>query len=104
MQQGPCFFVAPGTHEQCLFVLDSPPTTNPSSGNPMASTPTSEAESPYAWLRLAIALLVGTIGSVGMWSGVVALPAVQADFGARGRIASLHAGDDRLRHRRHRDG
>jgi hypothetical protein len=42
-------------------------------------------DSPAAWKRLAIAMLIGTIGSVGMWSFVVALPAVQADFGvARG--------------------
>jgi MFS family permease len=41
---------------------------------------TGEAESAYAWLRLFIALTLGTIGSVGMWSVVVALPTVQADF------------------------
>ena len=44
-----------------------------------------EAESDYAWVRLVAALLLSTIGGVGMWSGVVALPAVQAEFGvARG--------------------
>jgi MFS family permease len=41
---------------------------------------TGEAESAYAWLRLFIALTLGTIGSVGLWSVVVALPTVQADF------------------------
>ena len=40
-----------------------------------------EIDSAYAWLRLAIAIALGTIGSVGMWSFVVVLPAVQADFG-----------------------
>jgi MFS family permease len=40
-----------------------------------------EPESAYAWVRLVAALLLGTIGGVGMWSYVVALPAVQADFG-----------------------
>ncbi len=34
-------------------------------------------------------LLLGTIGSVGMWSFVVALPAVQADFGVARGEASL---------------
>src|SRR5216117_449456 len=44
-----------------------------------------EAESTYAWIRLGAALLLSTIGGVGMWSVVVALPAVQAEFGvARG--------------------
>ena len=47
------------------------------------------AESAYAWLRLATSVLIGTIGSVGMWSYVVALPAVQADFGVARADASL---------------
>ena len=55
----------------------------------MSPTPVFEAESTYAWLRLGMALLVGTIGSVGMWSVVVALPAVQADFGVARADASL---------------
>ncbi len=46
-------------------------------------------DSSYAWFRLAIALTLGTIGSVGMWSFVVALPAVQADFGVARGDASL---------------
>ena len=38
-----------------------------------------------AWLRLLVALSLSTIGCVGMWAVVVALPAVQAEFGvARG--------------------
>jgi len=48
-----------------------------------------EAESLYAWLRLAAALAVGSIGTVGMWSVPVALPAVQADFGVARADASL---------------
>ncbi len=50
---------------------------------------TSETDSSAAWFRLGIALLAGTIGSVGMWSVVVALPAVQADFGVLRADASL---------------
>jgi MFS family permease len=46
-------------------------------------------DSPYAWFRLAVALLLGTIGCVGMWSSVVALPAVQAEFGIDRASASL---------------
>lgn len=46
-------------------------------------------DSPAAWRRLAIAVLTGTIGSVGMWSFVVALPAVQAEFGVDRADASL---------------
>ena len=49
----------------------------------------SEAESAYAWMRLATALVLGTIGSVGMWSVVVALPAVQAEFAVARADASL---------------
>jgi len=51
--------------------------------------PSAEIESPYAWLRLAVALALGTIGSIGMWSFVVALPAVQASFGIARADASL---------------
>jgi MFS family permease len=47
------------------------------------------AESAYAWLRLATSVLIGTIGSVGLWSYVVALPAVQADFAVTRADASL---------------
>jgi MFS family permease len=42
-----------------------------------------------AWRRLAAALALGTLGGVGMWSVVVALPAVQADFGVDRGAASL---------------
>ena len=45
-------------------------------------------DSTYAWLRLTAAVVLGTIGSVGMWSVPVALPAVQAEFAiARGSAA-----------------
>ncbi|TMI98490.1 MAG: MFS transporter [Alphaproteobacteria bacterium] len=46
-------------------------------------------DSTYAWMRLVVALVLGTIGSVGMWSYVVALPPVQADFGVLRNLASL---------------
>ncbi len=49
----------------------------------------SEPESPYAWARLWTGLLLGTIGCVGMWSVVVALPAVQAEFGVLRADASV---------------
>jgi len=55
----------------------------------VAHPSSAEHESAYAWLRLAVALALGTIGSVGMWSFVVALPAVQADFGVPRAEASL---------------
>jgi MFS family permease len=48
-----------------------------------------EIDSPYAWLRLALAVLLSAIGGVGMWSVVVALPAVQAEFHAERGAASL---------------
>lgn len=46
-------------------------------------------ETRYSWIRLGIAILIGTIGGVGMWSVVVALPAVQAEFGTGRGNASL---------------
>ena len=46
-------------------------------------------DSDYAWIRLFTALLVSAIGGVGMWSVIVALPAVQAEFGVARSDASL---------------
>jgi MFS family permease len=40
-------------------------------------------------MRLVVAVLIGSLGSVGMWSVVVALPAVQAEFGVARGTASL---------------
>jgi len=56
---------------------------------PTRPTPRREVDSPYAWFRLAIAVLLSTIGGVGMWSVVVALPAVQAAFHLDRGAASL---------------
>ena len=51
----------------------------------MSHSSDSGVESPYAWMRLVASLLTGTIGGVGMWSVVVVLPHVQAEFAvARG--------------------
>jgi MFS family permease len=42
-----------------------------------------------AWVRLGLALLIGAIGAVGMWSVVVMLPIVQNEFSAtRGAVSA----------------
>jgi MFS family permease len=46
-------------------------------------------ETPYAWRRLAASLLLSTIGGIGLWSVVVVLPAVQAEFAVQRGDASL---------------
>jgi MFS family permease len=46
-------------------------------------------DSGRAWLRLAATMLIATIGGVGMWSVVVVLPAVQAEFGVTRADAAL---------------
>jgi MFS family permease len=46
-------------------------------------------DSSYAWWRLAASMALGTIGGVGMWSAVVALPVIQAEFGIDRGDASL---------------
>jgi MFS family permease len=59
---------------------------------PSDSSPRSAAfipDSGQAWVRLALALLIGSIGSVGMWSVVVVLPVVQPEFGATRGAVSL---------------
>lgn len=46
-------------------------------------------DSPLAWRRLAITLVLGTVGGIGLWSFVVSLPSVQAEFGVTRAEASL---------------
>ena len=51
----------------------------------VVSSDTAGRVSAYAWIRLFAALVLSGIGGVGMWSVIVALPAVQAEFLARTR-------------------
>jgi MFS family permease len=46
-------------------------------------------DSRRAWVRLAVAVMIGSLGSVGMWSVVVALPVVQNEFAVTRGTASL---------------
>jgi len=46
-------------------------------------------ESPYAWFRLGVSLLLMTIGGSGMYAVTVVLPRIQADFGVDRADASL---------------
>jgi len=43
----------------------------------------------YAWLRLAVCIILSTVGGAGMWAVVIVLPAVQAEFGVDRGDASL---------------
>jgi MFS family permease len=55
----------------------------------MTTLSRSEPESAAAWTRLVVSVVLSTIGGVGMWSCVVALPAVQQEFGVARGDASL---------------
>ena len=46
-------------------------------------------ETSYSWIRLIASITLSTLGCVGMWSLVVALPAVQADFNVPRADATL---------------
>jgi MFS family permease len=48
-----------------------------------------DIESRYAWMRLAVSLLLMTIGGSGMYSVTVVLPRIQEDFGVARADASL---------------
>jgi len=61
----------------------------PATGDLAASASRAEPESAYAWTRLFVALTLSAIGGVGMWSVIVALPAVQAEFGVARSAATL---------------
>jgi MFS family permease len=51
--------------------------------------PSSPIDGRTAWIRLAAALVISTIGGVGMWGYIVALPTIQADLGITRAAASL---------------
>src|SRR5258706_2328204 len=57
--------------------------------DPSRDSPHFTPDSGQAWVRLALAVIIGSIGSVGMWSVVVVLPVVQAEFGATRGAVSL---------------
>jgi MFS family permease len=46
-------------------------------------------DSAYAWWRLAASLALSTVGGVGLWSAVVVLPAIEAEFAVDRGGASL---------------
>ena len=52
-------------------------------------TTDTDTESVYAWIRLAVCVLLSTLGGVSLWSVVVVLPAVQAEFAVDRATASL---------------
>jgi MFS family permease len=48
-------------------------------------------DSRQAWMRLAVAVMIASVGAVGMWSVVVVMPVVQAEFAATRGAVSLAA-------------
>jgi len=46
-------------------------------------------DGPYAWWRLAISLMLSTVGGISLWSSVVALPAIEAEFAIDRGSASI---------------
>ena len=48
-----------------------------------------ETDSAYSWVRLGLSLMLSTVAGIGLWSYIVALPVIQADFGIARADASL---------------
>jgi len=63
----------------------------PSGGtsDPTADPASADIDGAYAWRRLLASLALATIGGIGLWSVVVTLPAIQAEFGVDRSDASL---------------
>jgi MFS family permease len=49
----------------------------------------SALDTPVSWTRLAMALILSLVGNAGMWSIIVILPAVEAEFGTGRAAATL---------------
>lgn len=56
---------------------------------PAAARSPDEPDSARAWRRLAASLALSTIGGIGLWSTVVVLPTIQAEFGVDRGGASI---------------
>lgn len=56
---------------------------------PLSQHPADDIDSRYAWMRLALTLVLGTIACVGTWSVVVVLPTIQVEFDTLRGGASL---------------
>lgn len=59
------------------------------SEQPTATSEPDLTDSGYAWWRLTVSLAISTVGGVGLWSVVVTLPAIEAEFGLDRGSASL---------------
>lgn len=57
--------------------------------HPGQKPPSFTPDSRQAWVRLVIALVIGSIGAVGMWAVVVVIPVVQSEFAATRGAVSL---------------
>ena len=57
--------------------------------NSAAGARMSPVDGSYAWFRLTVSVLLGTISGIGMWAFVVVLPAIESDFGVDRATASL---------------
>jgi len=56
---------------------------------PIAARADDHLDGSYSWMRLAVSVLIATIGNVGMWAVIVVLPAVQAEFAVDRGDASI---------------
>jgi len=54
-----------------------------------ARSPADDVDGVYAWRRLLASLALATVGGIGLWSVVVTLPAIQAEFGVDRSDATL---------------
>jgi MFS family permease len=68
------------------WATNLPPVHAPSNTSESAAfTP----DSSQAWVRLVLAVIIGSVGSAGMWTVVVVIPVVQAEFSATRGAVSL---------------
>jgi MFS family permease len=92
VEQGPVALLPHAQYRATLLDPEAAPDEVTDVHAPAESSKHSDRFTPdsgQAWVRLALALIIGSIGSVGMWSVVVVLPVVQGEFGATRGAVSL---------------
>jgi hypothetical protein len=79
----------PATHRRAKIALWANPKGATTATSRRILTDKFDIDSPYAWRRLAVGVVLSTIGGIGSWCLIVSLTAIQGDLGVSRADVSL---------------